>query len=260
MNRSTSEASPKARARQRLALPDRYADTVGPDQVHPGIAPARLLTLASAALERDPSRFGRAAERVLAQCRDAEEFLEQAVSGTAMALGAWCSDNQIDVAAVQQASERLEELVFEVADEHLSKTIAAPTPWSILLARAPGSSHTLGSFIVAELFNWHGWSVISGPAVEAGRVARMLAVERVDVLGVTVSEERDLLPVHRLISHCRSVSRNADLIVVVGGTQAYLRPELAEEVNADLVATQVSTARIALLSMLAHRQVTTPVG
>jgi len=260
LNRSTSEASPQGRARSRLSLPDRYADTVSPDQVHPGIAPVRLQALANAALEADPLRFGRAAERVLAQCRDAEEFLEQAVSGTAMALGAWCSDRRIEVPAVQTAAQRLEELVFEVADEHLAKTTAAPAPWTILLARAPGSSHTLGSFIAAELFNWHGWSVISGPAIEAERVARTLALERVDVLGVTVSEERELLPVHRLISHCRSVSRNSALIVVVGGTQAFLRKELAKEVNADLVATQVSTARLQLLTMLEERRADSPPG
>lgn len=254
MNRSTSEASPEGRARQRLPLPHRYADVVSPDQVHPGIAPARLQALANAALEADPVRFGRAAERVLAQCRNAQEFLEQAVSGTAMALGAWCSDRRIDATAVQNATQRLEELVFEVADEYLSTCTTAPTPWTILLARAPGSTHTLGSFIAAELFNWHGWSVISGPAVEAEQVARTLALERVDVLGVTVSEERELLPVHRLISHCRSVSRNSALIVVVGGTQAFLRKDLAKEVNADLVATQVGPAQLQLVQMLRQRE------
>jgi methylmalonyl-CoA mutase cobalamin-binding subunit len=96
--------------------------------------------------------------------------------------------------------------------------------------------------------------------MEAERVARTLALERVDVLGVTVSEERELLPVHRLISHCRSVSRNSALIVVVGGTQAFLRKELAKEVNADLVATQVSTARLQLLTLLQERQAESPPG
>jgi methanogenic corrinoid protein MtbC1 len=227
---------------------------VPPDRVHPGIPRARLQVLANAALDPDPVRFRRAAQRLLTQCRDAEQFLEEGISGTAMALGTWCEQNQIGLDAVAGATERLEELVFEIADEYLSRSAAGGTARSILLTRAPGNHHTLGSFIAAELFNWHGWAVVSGPGIEGDRVIQTLASERIDVLGVTVSEDRDLLPAHRLISHGRSVSRNTDLIVVVGGTQAFLRTDLAREVNADLVATHVSRARIDLLRMLRARQ------
>ena len=254
MNRSTSEKSPNAPSQERLRLPERYASTVAPDRVHPSISRARLQVLANAALDPNPLRFRRAAQRMLSQCRDAEQFLEEAVSGTAMALGTWCDDSQISVEAVSVATERLEELVFEIADEYLSRSAAGSTARSILLTRAPGNQHTLGSFIAAELFNWHGWSVISGPGIEGDRVIQTLASERIDVLGVTVSEDRDLLPAHRLISHGRAVSRNPALIVVVGGTQAFLRQDLAREVNADLVATHVSRARIDLLRMLRARQ------
>ncbi len=253
MNRSTSEKSQRSPAPQRLTLPERYSDGVAPDRVHPGISKALLQELANAALDTEPARFTEAAQRVLERCRDAEQFLEEAISGTAMALGTWCDDRQIALDTVSAATERLEELVFEIADSYLSQSVAAATPWSILITRAPGSGHTLGSFIVAELFNWHGWSVISGPGIEGERVIRTLMSEHVDALAVTISEERDLLAVHRLISHCRSVSRNTQLLVVVGGTQAYLRDDLAKEVNADLVATHVSEARARLAQILQAR-------
>ncbi len=250
MNRSTSRKPQRTRPPPRLALPERYASTVEHSRVHPGIDGASIQALANAALDPDPTRFDEAAQRLLTRCRDAEQFLEEAVSGAAMALGAWCDGRQIEVEAVSIAAERLEELVFEIADAHLSKSPAGGAAWSILLTRAPGSLHTLGSFIAAELFNWHGWAVIAGPGLEGQRVIRTLASEHVDVLAVTVSEERDLLAVHRLISHCRFVSRNPRLLVMVGGTQAFLRADLAAEVNADLVATHVSTARLQLTERL----------
>lgn len=250
MNRSTSRKPSRNRPPPKLALPARYASTVEHDQVHPGIDSARIQALANAALDPNPALFEETAQQLLGDCRDAEQFLEEAISGAAMALGAWCDGRQIEVDAVSEAARRLEELVFEIADAHLSKSPAGSQAWSILLTRAPGSHHTLGSFIAAELFNWHGWAVIAGPGLEGERVIRTLASELVDVLAVTVSEERDLLAVHRLISHCRSISRNPHLIVMVGGTQAFLRADLAQEVNADLVATHVSTARIELTRRL----------
>lgn len=250
LNRSTSPKLLRPRPPPKLALPARYASTVERERVHPGIGAESIQGLANAALDPDPTRFESIAQQLLGECRDAEQFLEEAVSGAAMALGAWCDGRQIEVDAVAAAAQRLEELVFEIADAHLSKSPAVAPAWTILLTRAPGSHHTLGSFIAAELFNWHGWAVIAGPGLEGERVIRTLASEAVDVLAVTISEERDLLAVHRLISHCRAISRNPRLIVMVGGTQAFLRAELAEEVNADIVATHVSAARIQLTRQL----------
>jgi methylmalonyl-CoA mutase cobalamin-binding subunit len=250
LNRSTSPKSLRARPPPKLALPARYASSVERERVHPGIGADSIQAFANAALDPDPMQFDGIAQRLLGECRDAEQFLEEAISGAAMALGAWCDGRQIEVEAVAVAARRLEELVFEIADAHLSKSPAVAPAWTILLTRAPGSHHTLGSFIAAELFNWHGCAVIAGPGLEGERVIRTLASEEVDVLAVTISEERDLLAVHRLISHCRSISRNPSLIVMVGGTQAFLRADLAAEVNADLVATHVSTARIELTRQL----------
>jgi hypothetical protein len=47
-----------------------------------------------------------------------------------------------------------------------------------------------------------------------------------------------------------AVSAKKNLLEVVGGTQAFLRPNLAEEVNADFVATNASHALTQALSLL----------
>ena len=236
-----------------FALPATYVQALDAQRVHPGVPQGMIRQLAAAAIGQGDVPFSHSSDALMRRCQDAEQFLVEAVTGAAMVLGEWCASDQIGPFTVAAGIARLEELVFDVADERLRSATRASNPYKVLLSRPANSQHTLGSYIVAEIFSWHGWAVMAGPAVKFERIADQLQVESIDVLGVTLSVDHDLLSVHRVISRCRAVSRNPDLIVMVGGTQAFLRPQLADEVNADFCATSASQAQATAIELVRQR-------
>ena len=251
----TSNA-PEAARQQTLTgfvLPRQYAERFDHHQVHPTFSQDLIRELAAAAIDFDTQGFHKVARALLRESADAEQFLVQAITGAAMVLGEWWSYDRISVTAVKLGSQRLEELVFEIADERLRTHQKPDNPHKVIITYPNQSGHTLGSFVAAEIFNWHGWSVTSGPHVKFENVPEILAHEAFDLLGVTLAVEHDLLLIHQLISRCRSISKNKNLLVVVGGTQAFLRPNLASEVNADFVATDASHAQAMAMNLLSRQ-------
>lgn len=237
-----------------FVLPRQYAERFDQNQVHPTFSQDLVRELAASSIDFDPLHFHQVAAKLLLESLDAEQFLVQVVTGAAMVLGEWWAYDRISISAVKLGTQRLEDLVFEIADERLRTAVKPQNPYKVLLAYPNQSGHTLGSFVAAEIFNWHGWSVTSGPHVKFENVPELLARESFDLLGVTLSLERDLLLVHQLISRCRSVSKNKQLVVLVGGTQAFLRPNLAQEVNADFTSTNASQAQAQAAALLAAKQ------
>lgn len=237
-----------------FVLPRQYAERFDQNQVHPTFSQDLVRELAASSIDFDPLHFHQVAAKLLRESLDAEQFLVQVVTGAAMVLGEWWAYDRISISAVKLGTQRLEDLVFEIADERLRTAVKPQNPYKVLLAYPNQSGHTLGSFVAAEIFNWHGWSVTSGPHVKFENVPELLARESFDLLGVTLSLERDLLLVHQLISRCRSVSKNKQLVVLVGGTQAFLRPNLAQEVNADFTSTNASQAQAQAAALLAAKQ------
>ena len=81
---------------------------------------ATLAVLAGGTAGRPAGRFAGMRESA-----DAEQFLVQAITGAAMVLGEWWSYDRISYSAVKLGTQRLEELVFEIADERSPEEIAA---------------------------------------------------------------------------------------------------------------------------------------
>ena len=250
MDTSSAPDAARKQALMGFVLPRQYAERFDHTQVHPTFSQDLIRELAAASIDFDTEGFQKVATALMRESADAEQFLVQAITGAAMVLGEWWSYDRISYSAVKLGTQRLEELVFEIADERLRMHQKPDNPHKVIITYPSQSSHTLGSFVAAEIFNWHGWSVTSGPHVKFENVPEILAHESFDLLGVTLAVEHDLLLIHQLISRCRSVSKNKNLLVVVGGTQAFLRPNLAEEVNADFVATNASQAQAQAMSLL----------
>jgi MerR family transcriptional regulator, light-induced transcriptional regulator len=103
----------------------------------------------------------------------------------------------------------------------------------VVLVPAPGEQHTLGLHLVGEFFRRAGWGVQIEPGLTESDLLRQLASERVSVLGFTISNEELIEALARLIARARKVSKNPDLLVMVGGSLQVV--DLAERTGASFV-------------------------
>jgi methanogenic corrinoid protein MtbC1 len=250
MDKSSSQLSITRSELVNFVLPDQYAMCFDTHKVHPKFSQTMIRDLAADSLDFDPRAFHQLARQLLNESFDIEDYMTQVVSGAAMVLGEWWSCDRISISAVSLGAQRLTELIYELADQRIKLNHKPFNPYKALVAAPKASQHTLGTNVAAEIFHLHGWSVTSGPLIHLEMTPDMVAQEHIDLLGVTLSLDKDLLLGHKFISQCRKVSRNKNLVVVVGGTQAFLRPNLAKEVNANFVATNASHAQEYAMSLM----------
>lgn len=103
----------------------------------------------------------------------------------------------------------------------------------ILLSALPGEQHTLGLILVAEFFLRDGWAVDVGiPFGESDPVSR-LSESWYHVAGFSAASDDRLDRLQKEIRRARKLSRNRDLVVLVGGPPFVDRPDLARRVGAD---------------------------
>ncbi len=238
--------------------PDHYRSHFPASRIYPAFDPKQIETMALESFELDAGRFLRHTEQMLRQCIDAEQFLVEAITGAAVVLGDWWASDRLNYRSVELGSERLLELVYDIADERLRMGHGPSKPHKIVLSLSRGSRHTLGLAVTGEIFHWHGWNVLAGPTIEPEQLHTLMHDEWVDVLGLSVSDDRDIESVHETIARCRQHSRNQQLRVMVGGPQAFLRPHLALEVGADGASTHAGQAQAMALAWV--RQPSKPKG
>ena len=212
---------------------ENYREHFPASRVYPAFQTQQIEEMALESIELDAGRFLRHTEKMLRMCIDAEQFLVEAITGAAVVLGDWWASDRLNYRSVELGSERLLELVYDIADERLRMGHGPSKPQKIVLSVPSHSRHTLGLAVTGEIFHWHGWNVLAGPTVSYEGLHELVGDEWVDVLGLSVADDRDMDGIHETIERCRSTSRNHQLRVMVGGPQAFLRPHLAAELGAD---------------------------
>jgi methanogenic corrinoid protein MtbC1 len=92
-----------------------------------------------------------------------------------------------------------------------------PSRGLVVLAPAPGEQHTLGLHLVGEFLRRAGWGVQIDPSATESDLLDQVANDQVAMLGLTISSEELIKPAARLIAEAKKISRNRDLLVMVGG-------------------------------------------
>ena len=122
------------------------------------------------------------------------------------------------------------------------RPVAADTGLQLLLAQAPQEQHSLGLSIVAQFFSVAGWHVAGGVGDVALAPAARVRERHFDVIGFSVGGEVQLDWLRLQISAVRAAACNQQLLVMVGGPLFILRPQLAQEVGADLCPADLNLA------------------
>jgi MerR family transcriptional regulator, light-induced transcriptional regulator len=162
-----------------------------------------------------------------------EQLLVHLLAPAARWLGdQWRSDH-LDFVEVTMALWRLQEVLREVAMRSPVPLHSFEVRPQALFAPMPGDQHTFGTAVVDECFSRSGWDTeLMIEPTRSGLINRV-AGKRFDLLGLTVSNDCHIALLPSLISAVRSVSRNPNLCLLLGGRCLIERPQIAAEVGAD---------------------------
>jgi methanogenic corrinoid protein MtbC1 len=146
-------------------------------------------------------------------------------------LGNLWDNDDCDIIDMQRATGALKRWTGEIGFD-AGAPISARSP-SILIQAAPGERHTLGADMAEAVFRSLGWRVARG---EARGFRVDLAEQWRDVIGFSLSCDRNIEALKKAIAEARETSRNPRLLVLVGGRIFVESLGLATNLGADFCA------------------------
>lgn len=198
--------------------------------------------VASGAMREDARHLLALVDAHLADGVGTGSLLVDLLGPAARRLGEWWEQDVCDFVDVTMGLWRLQEVVHEVTARAPAPPPAAANPRLALFAIMPGEDHAFGSLMVEELFRNAGWATRS---TRTGTVSDTLSEVRAhsfDLIALTASSERPPEQFAEFIADLRRLSRNRDVIVMVGGWIFNKDPGLAARIGADGTAADARTA------------------
>lgn len=119
-------------------------------------------------------------------------------------LGRLWREDQIDILDVTIATNSLIRSMRFVSIELDRLPRAADGGAAILLAPAPGETHSFGTAMAAEFFRRGGWQVSYMPAPSEDELVASVAAQPFDVIGLSLTDTNGLAAFTHTISHCAS--------------------------------------------------------
>ncbi|MEM8817213.1 MAG: cobalamin-dependent protein [Pseudomonadota bacterium] len=152
---------------------------------------------------------------------------------SARRLGEMWEDDSLSFADVTIGVCRMHQVLLEFSRCFDASDRDCSNGHNAFIAPAPGEQHTFGLFMVMEFLRREGWTCFSGSPGTRRDFLRLAAAQRFDLIGLSVSADRNLDETSRLIA---DLKRNSDATVLVGGRCFLDHPELVKEVGADAMA------------------------
>lgn len=208
----------------------------------PSVDPAEITELAELVLRDAPEP----AEHFLDARRHRglrlEDFYLAYLAPAARLLGELWEDDRLSFTQVTIGVGRLQQLQHRLSDCFEHDLPPRVNSRRILLAAAPGEQHTFGLSIVASCFRTEGWDVAGGPGTDEPTLLEAVQGHWFDLVGLSISADRHLEALSRLVRRVRRASRNRSLGVVVGGPLLEQRADLARLAGADAAMTDATRA------------------
>lgn len=218
------------------------------------IAQADVDAFASATIGREVVDLVGDVEALIGRGVPADAILVDLLAPAAGALGRMWEADRCDFIDVTMGLWRLQELAHEVAARVLPPARSGSMVRRALFAPLPGDDHRFGPLLVAEYFRTCGWDAHCCPGTEADELCAELGGAAYDLLGLTVTQDRQVETLPELIETLREASRNPAVVVMVGGALLVERPELAFLVGADATAPDARAAVERADALVGHRR------
>jgi MerR family transcriptional regulator, light-induced transcriptional regulator len=204
---------------------------LAPDSSKP--SPAEVDALVAALVADSEARVSQLIEQLQARGVSVEALFTDLLTPAARRLGELWETDQCDFTTVTVALGRLQRLLRLLSPAFGSEIGHPINGRRVLLTQPSEELHMFGLSMVAEFFRRDGWDVLGGvPGVGIDAV-KWVSHDWFDVVGFSIGHEGRLPWLRDLIGEVRTASRNAGLVVLVGGPVFSLNPAWAEEVGAD---------------------------
>ncbi len=215
--------------------------------------------LAQACLSTQAGVAEACARRFLTLGLGIESLMVGAIPNAARLFHDWWANDRIDFVDVTQATFQLEKLVHALSAEFVLHGPAkqAARGHQALLINTPGSHHSLGLLILSMYFRRYGWQLLKPASASSQDMHSLVRAEWVDLLGISVSDQRQFDKLRELIASLRKQARNRVMQVMVGGPALRFEPQLAAILGADLATCHADEAHVKALSLVQAAQALT---
>lgn len=162
-----------------------------------------------------------------------ESILLDLLAPAARRLGEMWEDDEADFVDVTMGLWRLQEVMREVSLRSPPVKAAISGRLRALFSPVPGDTHSFGAQMLDEFFSRAGWQSDCLFQPERRELLDYLATQPIDIVGLTVSSDTQSGGVAGLMKAMRSVAKNPNLLIIVGGSAIARNPEIVAEVGAD---------------------------
>jgi methanogenic corrinoid protein MtbC1 len=171
-----------------------------------------------------------------------ETLLVDLLAPTARRLGEYWESDHCDFTEVTMGLWRLQEVVHDLASRRPAIAIRPESGRRALFAAVPGDQHTFGAMMIEEIFRRESWDTDRLCDVNATELLDHAAQHWFDVIGLTISCDCHIGALGAIIADLRTVSRNRQVCIMIGGRIVNAQPALVSQVGADGMAGDAKSA------------------
>jgi len=146
-----------------------------------------------------------------------EDVLLELIAPAARYLGSQWDDDRMDFSQVNLGFVRLHAITNEFRFAFKESLSVKGQVNKAMIATAPGSLHMLGATIVADFFRQKGWQVEVAISSSSNELVQTVSSEWFDVIGLSISIQKQLTNLADLIIQFKSSSQNPRVAVLLGG-------------------------------------------
>jgi methylmalonyl-CoA mutase cobalamin-binding subunit len=211
-----------------------------------GLAKRQSEVLAKACLSLKAQEIEAIVLNMLGQGLGLENLFLRAIPNAARLFHDWWAKDEIDFVDVTQASYRLQELVYSLSAEFVlsGPKCGGLSNYSAMLVNTPNSQHSLGLLILSQYFKRYGWHILGGTTWREPDMMITVQSSHIDLIGISVSDEKQFAYLKKLIANLRKKSLNPGLLVMVVGPMLPKHGALCEWLGADFACLHADQAQL----------------
>ncbi len=208
----------------------------------PAICAADIVELTHICVREDAQALLDFVEKFLVAGNSVETIYIDLLAPAARKLGEYWEEDREDFVAVTMGLWRIQEVLRELTLRVPPVTRSGSGLRSALFSSMPGEQHSFGTLMVAEFFERAGWQADALIEPSRSELTGKFASQHYDLIGLTVSCDCSSAALAGVVTTIRTVSRNRNIKILVGGRAVNDQPQLVIECGADGTASDAPSA------------------
>ncbi len=154
---------------------------------------------------------------------------------------------------VTLALGRAQNLIHQLSPIFVNQSNFSEFQGNALLVNMPGSQHTLGILMLGEFFKLAGWNTTVEIEISSDELKDRVRSQACDLVAISVSTEAQWDTMESLLKEIKRVSKNKEVLTMVGGPLFDFKPELVDICSADVCTLTAEEAIKRVSDLLSQR-------